>query len=285
MVVDLPEPLGPMSPYTSPGMMRSETPSTARSGLRRKDVLKSFTRLRISTAGAVSAIGGAMMDRLRRRRNGQFHPPPGSREDEIHAGSCDGLATRGGGGDRGRRAGKTAPASMKGFSEVVPVLQISIGPVILISGVGLLLLSLTNRYGRVIDRSRFLGDGLRKSGDSTGHVARTDPDSPAARQAAPHLDRLWRRLRALRGGAGDRNLRRFAASPCLGGLRGGDVFQLHALADRVAGLFSSGREPVARRAGSGHGGCGETRASPLAGSRRPARAGHFQACLRVWPAP
>ena len=56
------------------------------------------------------------------------------------------------------------------FSEIVPVLQISISPVILISGVGLLLLSITNRYGRVIDRSRFLGDGLRKSGDGNGHV-------------------------------------------------------------------------------------------------------------------
>lgn len=56
------------------------------------------------------------------------------------------------------------------FSEIVPVLQISVGPVILISGVGLLLLSLTNRYGRVIDRSRFLGDGLRKSSASDGHI-------------------------------------------------------------------------------------------------------------------
>ena len=32
----------------------------------------------------------------------------------------------------------------------------AIGPVILISGVGLLLLTLTNRYGRTIDRSRLL---------------------------------------------------------------------------------------------------------------------------------
>jgi hypothetical protein len=58
------------------------------------------------------------------------------------------------------------------FSQVVPVLQISVGPVILISGVGLLLLSITNRYGRVIDRSRFLGDGLRKSGEPCGHVSK-----------------------------------------------------------------------------------------------------------------
>ena len=40
--------------------------------------------------------------------------------------------------------------------ELIPVLQIAIGPVILISGVGLLLLSMTNRLGRAIDRSRVL---------------------------------------------------------------------------------------------------------------------------------
>ena len=36
------------------------------------------------------------------------------------------------------------------------MLQIAIGPVILISGVGLLLLSMTNRLSRVIDRARTL---------------------------------------------------------------------------------------------------------------------------------
>ena len=48
------------------------------------------------------------------------------------------------------------------LTELVPILQIAIGPVILISGVGLLLLSMTNRLGRVIDRSRQLAEGLRK---------------------------------------------------------------------------------------------------------------------------
>jgi hypothetical protein len=38
----------------------------------------------------------------------------------------------------------------------------AIGPVILISGVGLLLLSMTNRLGRVIDRARGLAAELRK---------------------------------------------------------------------------------------------------------------------------
>jgi len=41
-------------------------------------------------------------------------------------------------------------------SELIPILQVAIGPVVLISGVGLLILSLTNRLGRVIDRGRSL---------------------------------------------------------------------------------------------------------------------------------
>lgn len=40
--------------------------------------------------------------------------------------------------------------------ELIPVLQVAVGPVILISGVGLLLLTMTNRLGRLIDRSRLL---------------------------------------------------------------------------------------------------------------------------------
>ena len=41
-------------------------------------------------------------------------------------------------------------------SQLIPVLQTAIGPVVLISGVGLLILSMTNRLGRVIDRGRSL---------------------------------------------------------------------------------------------------------------------------------
>jgi hypothetical protein len=46
--------------------------------------------------------------------------------------------------------------------ELIPVLQVAIGPVILISGVGLLLLTLSNRFGRAVDRSRALGREMRK---------------------------------------------------------------------------------------------------------------------------
>jgi hypothetical protein len=42
------------------------------------------------------------------------------------------------------------------LTEIVPVLQTAIGPVILVSGIGLLLLSMTNRLGRAIDRARIL---------------------------------------------------------------------------------------------------------------------------------
>jgi len=51
------------------------------------------------------------------------------------------------------------------IDELIPILQIAVGPVILISGVGLLLLSMTNRFGRVIDRSRQLSLELRSAKD------------------------------------------------------------------------------------------------------------------------
>jgi len=44
---------------------------------------------------------------------------------------------------------------------LVAVLQASLTPVVLISGVGLLLLSMTNRIARPLDRIRFLGKELK----------------------------------------------------------------------------------------------------------------------------
>ncbi len=45
-------------------------------------------------------------------------------------------------------------------TQFIPVLQVAIGPVVLISGIGLLILSMTNRFGRVIDRGRSLAREL-----------------------------------------------------------------------------------------------------------------------------
>jgi len=47
---------------------------------------------------------------------------------------------------------------------LIPILQVSIGPVILISGIGLLILSMTNRFSRIIERSRQLTRELRLPG-------------------------------------------------------------------------------------------------------------------------
>ena len=69
---------------------------------------------------------------------------------------------------------------------VLAPLQAAIGPVILISGVGLLLLSMTNRFGRVVDRSRLL---VRERSAAKGHDLE---------RIQGQLDILWRRALLLR---------------------------------------------------------------------------------------
>ena len=49
------------------------------------------------------------------------------------------------------------------LNDLIPILQVAIGPVMLVSGVGLLLLSMTTRFGRIIDRTRLIARELRSS--------------------------------------------------------------------------------------------------------------------------
>lgn len=49
------------------------------------------------------------------------------------------------------------------LADLIDTLQLAIGPVILISGVGLIILSLTNRFGRIVDRTRQLSVEYRSS--------------------------------------------------------------------------------------------------------------------------
>ena len=51
-------------------------------------------------------------------------------------------------------------------AQLIPVLQTAIGPMILISGIGLLLLTMTNRLGRAIDRTRALVGGLSNTAEA-----------------------------------------------------------------------------------------------------------------------
>ena len=70
--------------------------------------------------------------------------------------------------------------------QLIPVLQMAIGPVILISGVGLLLLSMTNRFGRAVDRSRQLRHEMR---------AGTEPEQL---RLARQVEILYRRAKLIR---------------------------------------------------------------------------------------
>ena len=78
------------------------------------------------------------------------------------------------------------PLPILAIDGLVLILQGAIGPVILVSGVGLLLLSMTNRFGRVLDRSRQFAELLRN-----------DPATQAPRIRA-QLEILTRRAYLLR---------------------------------------------------------------------------------------
>lgn len=47
--------------------------------------------------------------------------------------------------------------------DIIGILQLSLAPVIMISGIGLIILSLTNRFGRIVDRTRQLSVEYRCS--------------------------------------------------------------------------------------------------------------------------
>lgn len=75
---------------------------------------------------------------------------------------------------------------MLSVAELIPTLQVAIGPVVLVSGIGLLILSMTNRLGRVIDRGRILAR----------EAAELPPEGQARVEAQLHI--LVRRAEYLR---------------------------------------------------------------------------------------
>ena len=75
---------------------------------------------------------------------------------------------------------------LSSIRDLLPIVQTAIGPVILISGIGLLLLSMTNRFSRVIDRARNL---LALSERSSG---------PVKDRALAQLEILWKQARLIR---------------------------------------------------------------------------------------
>ncbi len=75
---------------------------------------------------------------------------------------------------------------MVSVAQLIPTLQVAIGPVVLVSGIGLLILSMTNRLGRVIDRGRILAR----------EIAELPPEGQARVEAQLHI--LVRRAEYLR---------------------------------------------------------------------------------------
>lgn len=71
-------------------------------------------------------------------------------------------------------------------SQLIPILQTAIGPAILISGIGLLLLTMTNRLGHVVDRARTLSATLLNVNDG----GRT--------KIVEQIQILWRRTHLIR---------------------------------------------------------------------------------------
>ncbi|MGO9244858.1 MAG: DUF2721 domain-containing protein [Verrucomicrobiia bacterium] len=71
-------------------------------------------------------------------------------------------------------------------AQLIPVLQTAIGPMILISGVGLLLLTMTNRLARTIDRARATARELADASEENRGKGRKQ------------LRVLWRRAHLIR---------------------------------------------------------------------------------------
>src|SRR5512143_2296523 len=72
------------------------------------------------------------------------------------------------------------------MTDLIPILQTAIGPVILISGVGLLLLTMTNRFARIVDRARRIAERVA-----------TSPEAPHELDHA-QIAVLWRQAGLIR---------------------------------------------------------------------------------------
>lgn len=60
---------------------------------------------------------------------------------------------------------------MESLSSLLPIIQLAITPVILLSGMGALMIVLTNRMGRIVDRTRVLAETIPETtGEPRQHL-------------------------------------------------------------------------------------------------------------------
>jgi len=75
---------------------------------------------------------------------------------------------------------------MESLSSLLPIIQLAITPVILISGMGALMITLTNRMARIVDRTRELAE----------EIPDADPDE--RKHLESQLDIMWDRSLMMR---------------------------------------------------------------------------------------
>jgi len=75
---------------------------------------------------------------------------------------------------------------MDNLSSFLPIIQLAITPVILISGMGALMITLTNRMARIVDRTRVLAEAMPAA----------DPEN--RRHLEDQLDIMWSRALLIR---------------------------------------------------------------------------------------
>ena len=76
---------------------------------------------------------------------------------------------------------------MESLSSLLPIIQLAITPVILISGMGALMITLTNRMARIVDRTRELAEAI------------PDADPEERTHLESQLDIMWDRSLMMRG--------------------------------------------------------------------------------------
>jgi hypothetical protein len=75
---------------------------------------------------------------------------------------------------------------MESLSSLLPIIQLAITPVILISGMGALMITLTNRMARIVDRTRELAENIPAA------------DADERQHLEDQLAIMWRRARMIR---------------------------------------------------------------------------------------
>jgi len=119
-----------------------------------------------------------------------------------------------------------SPVAMDTLSSLLPIIQLAITPVILISGMGALMITLTNRMARIVDRTRVVAELIPSA------------SSEDRQHLDCQLDIMWRRALLIRRAVTSNGLSMLVSCLLVVVLFGTAIFhwQLPAL---VLGLFAA----------------------------------------------